>query len=318
MPRSAPEPLSVRLVRLLGGLPRDTAALQTFAIEHITDTFAVALAATPTEQAQTAVRATLRGTAGGPCGVIGTDAGAPPIQAAFANAALAHILDFDDIHDTARLHPTTVTLPGALAAAELAGASGKALICGVLLGSELMCRLGEAVTPTGTGPAAHWFLTQLFGYLGAAMAAGVTLGLEPEELVSAIGLAAMQAAGSKQVHGRVDLTTMAAACLSDTSVLDLAAKLEVVETLPDGPGHPPAHIQITTSEGRTLVAGSDPARLDASPEQRRSKLAGCMARTSLADPAAAARALADAVHSFPVARMVRAPAMLGTTTVSHR
>jgi 2-methylcitrate dehydratase PrpD len=68
----------------------------------------------------------------------------------------------------------------------------------VALGNELMCRLRVIYSPTGRGPASDWFLTQLFGYFGAAAAASLVLGADEDALVSAFGLAYMQAAGGKE------------------------------------------------------------------------------------------------------------------------
>jgi 2-methylcitrate dehydratase PrpD len=166
---------------------------------RIADSAGIALAAAASgETASGVLTALAAGSTGGACGVFGAARGEAPAAAAFANSALVHVLDFDDIHDAARLHPTTVTLPAALAAAQLVGAPGARVVDAVLLGDELMCRLGVACSPTGTGPGSDWFLTQLFGYFGAAVAAGVVLDLDEDTLVSAMGLAYMQAAGGKE------------------------------------------------------------------------------------------------------------------------
>ena len=53
----------------------------------------------------------------------------------------------------------------------------------------------------GTGTDSKWFLSQLFGYLGAAITAGLVLGLDDNKLVHALGLAYMQAAGGKEPGG---------------------------------------------------------------------------------------------------------------------
>jgi len=169
-----------------------------FVDELIADNLAIALAASQTSLAVDVLASALAGTSGGACSVIGGDITAPPAQAAFANAALAHILDFDDIYDAGRLHPTTVVLPAALAAGELVGANGDAFHDGVLLGGEAMCRFGMSIEPTATGPASHWFVTQLVGYVGAAIAAATAMGLDEDGILSAIGLSVMQAAGTKQ------------------------------------------------------------------------------------------------------------------------
>lgn len=141
----------------------------------------------------------------GPASVWGLDRRLAPAQAAFANAALCHALDFDEVHDVARLHACTVTLPAALAAAQALAAQpgGRRVHLGqvaeaVLLGNELMCRLALLAPPDGTGPASQWFTTQLLGYFGAALAAATVMALTPEQQVTALGLAYMQAAGGKQ------------------------------------------------------------------------------------------------------------------------
>ncbi|WP_425308376.1 MmgE/PrpD family protein [Ammonicoccus fulvus] len=124
--------------------------------------------------------------------------GAPgPVAAAFVHSAMAHTLDFDDIHDRARLHATTVTFPAALAVAQ-DDTPWDEVVAAAMLGSELMCRIGAACAPGGTGSGSSWFLTQLLGYAGAALASGLILGLKEDALVSALGLAYMQSAGGKE------------------------------------------------------------------------------------------------------------------------
>ncbi|VTU45438.1 MmgE/PrpD family protein [Variovorax sp. PBL-E5] len=192
--------LGRELVRLLlrrqrEGLPASVLAKARL---HIADAVGMALAAHRTPLAAQVLEAMAAGVDGGACRVLGTARRMPPAQAAFANAALMHILDFDDIHDRARLHPTTVTLAASLATASWCDASGQRVVEAVALGDELMCRLGVMVSPSGEGPGSDWFLTQLFGYLGAALAAGIVRGDGEDAIVASLGLAYMQAAGGKQ------------------------------------------------------------------------------------------------------------------------
>lgn len=176
------------------GVPEDMRAKTRL---HIADSLGIALAARGTELGRQVIAALLAGHGAGASGLIGGGRAAP-LAAAFVNASLIHILDYDDIHDMGRLHPSACVLPAAMAAAGLARATDEAVVDAVALGSELMCRLGAVCAPQGEGPGAEWFLTQLFGYLGASMAAGLVLGLSPRQLVSAIGLAYMQLAGGKE------------------------------------------------------------------------------------------------------------------------
>ncbi len=180
------------LARNAAGLPRD---VDRKARLHIADAIGIALAAR--RESSFGQRPPFGEAATG-CSILGSDRRADLPGAAFVNSALVHVLDFDDIHDAARLHPTTVTLPAALAAAEAMNAGLDAVRAAVAIGNELICRLGLMWKPSGTGGASHWFLTQLFGYFAAALAAGLALRMDEDELVSALGLASMQAAGAKE------------------------------------------------------------------------------------------------------------------------
>jgi 2-methylcitrate dehydratase PrpD len=164
---------------------------------HIADAFGIALAARGTALGDQVVQAQMDGCGPGAQGLIGGGTAAP-LAAAFINASLIHILDYDDIHDRARLHPGACVLPAALAAARMADAADAELTDAVAVGSELMCKLGVACAPQGEGPGSEWFLTQLFGYLGAGVAAGLLLGLDAAQMVSCLGLAYMQLAGGKE------------------------------------------------------------------------------------------------------------------------
>jgi 2-methylcitrate dehydratase PrpD len=202
-------PLSVRLARLMrerhrAGVPSD---IRRKVCVHIADSVGIALAATRGGPlAAQLIDAVSAGAGPGDCGVLGSPERRAPGLAAFANSALIHILDFDDIHDGARLHPTTTTLPVALAAATLVQAPASRIVDAVALGNELTCRLGVMCSPTGNGPGSDWFLTQLFGYMGATLAAAVVLDLDQDAMVSAFGMAYMQSAGGKEAGFGVGAT----------------------------------------------------------------------------------------------------------------
>jgi 2-methylcitrate dehydratase PrpD len=192
-------PLSAELARALvqargAGIPED---LRRKTRLHVADALGIGLAARGTDLGGQVTRAQLEGCGPGQHGLIGGGTAAP-MGAVFVNASLMHILDYDDIHDVGRLHPGACVLPAALAAARLAQASDAELEDAIVLGGELMCRLGVACAPQGEGPGSEWFLTQLFGYLGAGVAAGLLLRLDAAQMVSCLGLAYMQLAGGKE------------------------------------------------------------------------------------------------------------------------
>jgi 2-methylcitrate dehydratase PrpD len=130
--------------------------------------------------------------------IINTKRKFPAINAALANAACAHALDMDDGHRFAALHPGTVIIPAAIAAAELSGASTKDLIAGVVAGYEIMIRIGMAINPSSLNRGFH--PTGIAGPFGAAAAAGNILGMHRDEVVGAFGLAGLQASGLLQVN----------------------------------------------------------------------------------------------------------------------
>ena len=118
----------------------------------------------------------------------------PSPNAAMANGAMAHALDYDDIYDAPGVHIGIGVVPAAFAAAERRGnVSGKEFITAVTMGLELICRIGDALK---TGKE-NWS-DQVYGYMGAAAAAGRVLGLDQEKMVSALGLAYGQASGARQ------------------------------------------------------------------------------------------------------------------------
>ena len=195
-----PASLSRRIARAFlqrkqAGLPAAVAARTRL---HVADAVGIGVAATRDAPWVARLARGLALGEGGSCPTFQAGLALPPAGAAFVNSALVHALDFDDIHDRARLHPTVVTLPAALAASGATPSEGEPVLDAVAVANEFICRLGVAFSPSGTGPGSDWFLTQLFGYLAAALAAGFVWELDEDALVSALGFAYMQAAGGKE------------------------------------------------------------------------------------------------------------------------
>jgi 2-methylcitrate dehydratase PrpD len=113
-------------------------------------------------------------------------------SAAFANGALSHIVEMDDLHRASVVHPAAPVIPAALAEAQRVGRSGRELLLAVALGYEVAIRIGEAV---GRSHYRLWHNTATCGVFGAAAAAGWLLGLSQEQMVWAMGNAGTQAAG---------------------------------------------------------------------------------------------------------------------------
>jgi 2-methylcitrate dehydratase PrpD len=169
---------------------------------QLLDSVAVALSAVDADGI-TALRAAAADWGGAPqAGVIGSSLRVPAQSAALINGTMMHALDFDDTHASAYIHPSTVIIPAALAAAERTGdVNGADLLASIAINTEVMTRLGLAF------PGAHkstcgWHFTPLLGHLAAALAAARVGKLTVDQGIHALGIAYHQTSGNMQ--GLVD------------------------------------------------------------------------------------------------------------------
>lgn len=130
--------------------------------------------------------------------IIQTKTKFPAINAALANASCAHALDMDDGHRYAALHPGAAVIPAAIAAAEMSGANTKELITGIVVGYEVMIRIGMAINPSSLERGFH--STGIAGSFGATAAAANIMKLSKDEAIGALGLAGLQASGLLRVN----------------------------------------------------------------------------------------------------------------------
>jgi 2-methylcitrate dehydratase PrpD len=137
------------------------------------------------------------GVAAGSSGVFGDSLRYTPAGAAFLNGALGHSLDFDDTHAASSLHPGAPVIPAALAAGEMAGASGAEVLAAIVAGYEVVIRTALAL-PAKAHYDRGFHPTATCGAFGAAAAASRVFGLDPAGVASALGIALSQAAGSLQ------------------------------------------------------------------------------------------------------------------------
>jgi len=133
----------------------------------------------------------------GACTVFGDAARYTPPGAALLNGALGHSLDFDDTHAAGSLHPGAPVIPAALAAGEMAGASGADVLAAIVAGYEVTCRIALAL-PAGEHYTRGFHPTATCGAFGAAAAASRVFGLDASGIASAFGIALSQSAGSLQ------------------------------------------------------------------------------------------------------------------------
>jgi len=129
--------------------------------------------------------------------IIGTKERAPYLYAALANGTSSHAIEMDDVHNEASLHPGVVVFPAVLAMGEMLGATGRSFIEATVLGYEVMIRLGKALGPENSYKRG-FHPTGTCGIFGSSMAASKMLRLHDERIVSAMGIAGSQAAGSME------------------------------------------------------------------------------------------------------------------------
>ena len=158
------------LDRPIRAADRDRAAL------HLLDWLGCALAG----QAEPVGRALLQG------GAPFRQAGTGTAEAAGIMGGLGSLLEMDDVHKAALLHP------GPVVGATVAALPGRDPLRALLRGYEAMIRLGRAVGPAHY---ARFHNTGTCGGIGAAVAAATALELSSETTLHAIGHAMSLASG---------------------------------------------------------------------------------------------------------------------------
>ena len=120
-------------------------------------------------------------------------------HAALINGISSHVLDYDDTHLKTVIHPAGPVASALLAIAELRPVSGRDFIHALVLGTEVECRIGNAVYPEHYERG--WHITGTTGVFGAAAATGRLLGLSEQQMRWAFGLAAVQPVGLREMFG---------------------------------------------------------------------------------------------------------------------
>ena len=132
-------------------------------------------------------------------GVLGRPERVDILLAALMNGISADVLGFSDTHLKTVIHAGGVIGPAVLALAERNKTTGSDFLHAFLLGIEVACRVGLAVYPWHY--ARGWHITGTAGTFGAAAAAGKLLGLDAQRMTWALGIAATQAAGLREMFG---------------------------------------------------------------------------------------------------------------------
>lgn len=203
-PRSASEPPALE-ISLTEHLARALIAVDSLTMDGTTighakrftlDWLGSAMAGAPTPPGKMlTAEAADRGP--GPVQVLGLAEGRDAATAALVNGGLSHIVEMDDLDRRSVVHPGTVVIPAALAAAQQANRSGRDFLTAVVVGYDAAIRVGEAV---GRSHYASWQNTATCGAFGSAAAAGWLMGLDAQAMAWAFGNAGSIAGGLWQFN----------------------------------------------------------------------------------------------------------------------
>jgi len=122
-----------------------------------------------------------------------------PLHASLMNGISSHVYDYDDTTPKNYSHPSSPVASALFAYASVNRVSGPDFVHAFILGFEAESRVANAVYPAHYD--AGWHITGTSGVFGAATAIGKLLGLSVQQTVWAIGLAATQAAGLREMFG---------------------------------------------------------------------------------------------------------------------
>jgi 2-methylcitrate dehydratase PrpD len=122
-----------------------------------------------------------------------------PLHAALINGISSHVFDYDDTHLRTVIHPGGPVASALFAFAEDRKVGGPDFVNALVLGVEVECRIGNAVFPEHYD--IGWHITGTAGVFGAAAAVGKLLNLSAERMTWALGIAASQPVGLREMFG---------------------------------------------------------------------------------------------------------------------
>jgi 2-methylcitrate dehydratase PrpD len=131
------------------------------------------------------------------CTIVGHPVRASVTDAALANGAIGHGDEVDSTGQQGTGHYAATVVPAALTVGQYAGASGREFVRALALGSEAAARFHSVLGHYGTR---NQFVASVGGAMGAAVTAGLLLGLDAAGMENALGLAASGACGLSSHH----------------------------------------------------------------------------------------------------------------------
>lgn len=186
------------------------------------------------------------------CTLLGNGSRSDLQHAALLNGIASHVHDYDDTHLATIIHPTGPVASALLAFAEFqAPIKGEDLLLALVAGIEASCKLGLAVWPEHYD--IGWHITSTTGSIGAAVAVGKLMRVSEVQMAHAIGIAAVQVVGLREMFG------------SDTKSFHpgRAASSGIVAALLAREGYTSSETALEAKRGwANVVAGGGTPRLD--------------------------------------------------------
>ncbi len=136
----------------------------------------------------------------GSCQVIGRNTRLDPMGASLINGLSVGLHAYDDAHVQTVIHPAAPTVAALLTHAERHPVTGADFLHALVLSHEIQSRLSCALAVAPAKSHVGHYMTGLIGAIGVAAGLGRLMGLSEQQLVWAMGLAAMQGAGFRSSH----------------------------------------------------------------------------------------------------------------------
>ncbi len=158
-----------------------------------------AIGGSPHQAVTTAIRALSPFSGERTASIVGRPERLDPLHASLMNGISSHVEDYDDTTPKNYSHTSSPVSSALLAYASANRVRGRDFVEAFVLGFEAASRVGNVVYP------AHydvgWHMTGTIGVFGAAAAIGRLIGLNEQQMVWALGLAATQSAGLREMFG---------------------------------------------------------------------------------------------------------------------
>ena len=131
--------------------------------------------------------------------VIGRVERLDPLHASLMNGISSHVEDYDDTTPKNYSHTSSPVASALFAYASANRVRGRDFVEAFVLGFEAASRIGNVVYPSHYD--VGWHMTGTIGVFGAAAAIGKLIGLDQQQMVWALGLAATQSGGLREMFG---------------------------------------------------------------------------------------------------------------------